>query len=84
MSERKVRPRQNFPKNFPVIIRFETLEAFEQHDDAVLGIIKQDAGTDQFPASQSLPPIYQPPPLTDDAIGKLEHLGGVIVIESEE
>ncbi|KAB8263640.1 hypothetical protein BDV32DRAFT_146455 [Aspergillus pseudonomiae] len=62
-----------------VIIRF-TPEGFEQHDEVVLNIIKEDTDTDQFFSKPSFPPIYHPPPLTQEAITKLKALDGVDVI----
>ncbi|OGM48299.1 hypothetical protein ABOM_002174 [Aspergillus bombycis] len=68
MSERK-----------QTIIRF-TPDGFGQHDEEVLKIIIEDTGTDQFPSQPSFPPIYHPPPLTQEAINKLRALKGVEVI----
>ncbi|KAB8075874.1 hypothetical protein BDV29DRAFT_171196 [Aspergillus leporis] len=65
------------------IIRF-TPEGFEKHDEVVLRITNEDTGTDEFVTQPSYPPLYHPPPLTEEAINKLKALDGVEVILLED
>ncbi|KAB8238751.1 hypothetical protein ETB97_009876 [Aspergillus alliaceus] len=67
------------------LVRF-TPEAFNQYDDEVTKVIKEDTGTDEFIAQPSYPPIYHPPPLTTEAINMLKSFTGVevVILDDEE
>ncbi|KAI9930339.1 hypothetical protein ASPWEDRAFT_170965 [Aspergillus wentii DTO 134E9] len=59
-----------------VIIRFDW-DKFNDVNEKVINIIREDTGTDQFIVQPSYPPVYHPPPLSEDAIEKLKALDGV-------
>ncbi|KAI5797833.1 hypothetical protein DFH27DRAFT_91830 [Peziza echinospora] len=63
----------------PVTIRYESIEAWEQHRDAVRQIIAKHTGREFYPETKSLPPIGLPGDLHPPAIEELKALKGVIV-----
>ncbi|PYI15993.1 hypothetical protein BO99DRAFT_435895 [Aspergillus violaceofuscus CBS 115571] len=67
-----------------VSIRFQSLEAFEKNNDAVMKIIREIGGTDKFVATKSFPPAYSHWALSQEAIDKLKALDGVVVQVSAE
>ncbi|KAI9934851.1 hypothetical protein ASPWEDRAFT_186480 [Aspergillus wentii DTO 134E9] len=64
-----------------VSIRFDNIEAYQEHDATVNAIMTKDASNgEEFIMQPSYPPIYCPPPMSSDAIEKLQALEGVQVI----
>ncbi|KAI9376094.1 hypothetical protein BJX61DRAFT_491345 [Aspergillus egyptiacus] len=63
----------------PVVIRFQSFDAWDVHREAVDKIIEEFTGTLDFPSTKSLPPIIFGVILPEDGIGRLRDLDGVIV-----
>ncbi|PYI33813.1 hypothetical protein BP00DRAFT_444193 [Aspergillus indologenus CBS 114.80] len=67
-----------------VAIRFTSMDSWQEKDEEVLKIIKDDAGTNGFPVVKTAPPLYLPPALSQEAIDKLKALDGISVEVIEE
>ncbi|PYI15994.1 hypothetical protein BO86DRAFT_385448 [Aspergillus japonicus CBS 114.51] len=67
-----------------VAIRFTSIDNWQEKDEEILKIIKDDTGTDGFPVVKTVPPLYLPPALSQKAIDKLKALDGISVEVIEE
>ncbi|KAF4943921.1 hypothetical protein FSARC_14807, partial [Fusarium sarcochroum] len=63
----------------PTSITYQDPEKWEQNREKVYEILEQDTGRREYPETRSLPPILIGVELTEDTIGKLRALDGVVV-----